>query len=283
MKKRILPVVLLCILSITALMVSCEDIPVIDAITVAKSGADYDTIQAAIDIAEDGDVIVISAGTYEGVLVDRPVTLRAAERGVVIDGIVHIQAKKVRVEGLAVIPDVGLEISEYSKSRRIAVFLDTDSEATFDGIHIDGGDASVIQYSRGIMARPGSTFTVRNSTFENVFTSIFVNLGTGDRARVTLSADSNSFTNNWAGIGGTEYSDVTITNNVFKSIGLSVNQGKGEGIGLGKGVAIFDSEGNEITDTENSEGMKPDVAALLEKNSFRYSKENKVKDYRVGM
>lgn len=55
---------------------------------------------------------------------DRPVTLRAAERGVVIDGIVHIQAKKVRVEGLTVIPNVGLEISEYSKSRRIAVFLE---------------------------------------------------------------------------------------------------------------------------------------------------------------
>lgn len=213
---------------------------------------------------------------------DRPVTLRAAERGVVIDGIVHIQAKKVRVEGLTVIPNIGLEISEYSKSRRIAVFLDTDSEATFDGIHIDGGDASVIQYSRGIMARPGSTFTVRNSSFENVFTSIFVNLGTGDRARVTMSADSNTFTNNWAGIGGTENSDITISNNIFKSIGTSVNLGNGEGIGLGKEVRVFDAEGNAIADTSNS-GVKPDVAALLEKNSFRYSKENKVEDYRGRM
>ena len=76
---------------------------------------------------------------------------------------------------------------------------------------------------------------------------------------------------------------ITITNNVFKSIGTSVTLGKGEGIGLGEGIAIFDSKGNEIAVTENSEGMKLDVAALLEKNSFRYSKENKVKDYRGRM
>ncbi len=68
----------------------------------------------------------------------------------------------------------------------------------------------------------------------------------------------------WAGIGGTEKTDLTAEGNIF----VSVQQG-GEGIGLGDGVAV---EGSTDNDTAYLEG----------KNVFEYDFENRVMDYRLN-
>lgn len=109
----------------------------------------------------------------------------------------------------------------------------------------------------------GARFTVKNSSFENLQTGIFVN-GIDESTRTTMVADHNIFTNNWAGIGGTESSDVTITHNIFESIASG-----GEGIGLGVGVVMYDVGGTDI-----------DENVLEDANTFTYTEGNKVKDYR---
>ncbi|MFA7126499.1 MAG: hypothetical protein WC182_02910, partial [Bacilli bacterium] len=77
MGKRILPIILLIILLITAMMVACDDsLGLVRAIMVAESGGDYDNIQAAIDGAENGNTILIEAGTYtENVYINKRLTL----------------------------------------------------------------------------------------------------------------------------------------------------------------------------------------------------------------
>lgn len=82
-----------------------------------------------------------------------------------------------------------------------------------------------------------------------------------------MSAQNNTFTNNKAGIGGTEHSNVTILNNTFESLGRT----DGEGIGLGSGVTILGAEGAEITA----------ASELEDANTFNYSVGNKVEDYRI--
>ena len=49
-------------------------------ISVCASGCDVSSIQDAVDIAKDGDVIIVRAGTYsENVLVDESVTIKGVD------------------------------------------------------------------------------------------------------------------------------------------------------------------------------------------------------------
>lgn len=78
---------------------------------VLRVGEDYDTIQAAVDDARPGDMVLIEAGTYaEEVLVETDrLVLRGVDRqGVVLDGEdslangIEVQADQVAVENLTV-------------------------------------------------------------------------------------------------------------------------------------------------------------------------------------
>ncbi|MDD3366981.1 MAG: right-handed parallel beta-helix repeat-containing protein [Sphaerochaetaceae bacterium] len=258
--KKGLPSALLIILLITATMVACDDSPV-RVIMVAKSGGEYDTIQAAIDGAENGNTILIEAGTYtENVYINKRLTLKA-DADVIVDGTVQITVEDVKIEGLTVKPKATHRIPGISSP--IAFFVGARAKVSFDNVIVDGGNPDNIGTKKGIKAMPGAAFTVKNSTFENLKTGIFVN-GIKESTRTTMAADDNTFTNNWAGIGGTESSDVTITNNTFESIAPG-----GEGIGLGEGVVMYDAEGTAI-----------DENALEDTNTFTYTEGNKVKDYR---
>ena len=119
---------------------------------------------------------------------------------------------------------------------------------------------------RGIVGFADSEYTVENSIFKNLKTGIFANgdgqKSTGEYARLT--ARGNKFTDVWAGIGGTEKTNLTAEGNTFVSI-----KSGGEGIGLGENVNVIKDSTSE------------DVSYLVSKNTFSYSSGNKVKDYRL--
>ena len=128
--------------------------------------------------------------------------------------------------------------------------------------------------AKGIISIPGAKVEVKNSLFKNLTTGIFVNVegfsSDLDALKVTMIADNNIFINNWASIGGTENSNITINNNAFVSIvQADGNRLKGEAIGLGKGVSVFDEEGNEITNNL--------LKTLFEANTFIF---DSIRDYR---
>lgn len=268
MKKKISPIVVLIILPIIALVIACDENPVRPLLLVAETGGDYNTIQRAIDHAVNGSIIKVAEGTYtEDVYINKQVTLQGNDgEEVIIKGTVQITVRNVNIEHLTVHPKSTHGLPGLSKSQLIGFYLDPMAQVSFNTIQVIGEESGSLNYRRGIKAAPGAQFSVTNSTFKNVKTAIFVN-GEEDSPRSTLHARNNSFTNVWAGIGGTESSDVTITDNLFNSI-ATVNGYLGEGIGLGKGVQMF-----------NTEGISIDSDALEEANTFNFE-THKVQDYR---
>jgi len=53
-----------------ALLLAALALPLSDVLVVAPTGAPYATLQQAVDAAQDGDVVLIRAGTYGGCVVD---------------------------------------------------------------------------------------------------------------------------------------------------------------------------------------------------------------------
>lgn len=213
---------------------------------------------------------MVEPATYTGnLIIEKPVVLKAGAQGVLIDGAVHIKARNVTFSGFKLIPTLNHEIDGYPDDRLLSIYVDSTAEVVFENLHSNGGDSTSanLRYKRGIVAKAGAEFTVSNSLFQNLITAIFVNLDTAGPLGVTMSAQNNTFTNNKAGIGGTEHSNVTILNNTFESLGRT----DGEGIGLGSGVTILGAEGAEITA----------ASELEDANTFNYSVGNKVEDYRI--
>ena len=98
-------------------------------ITVDDSGgADYTTIQPAIDAANHGDIIIVAAGTYDGFNVNKTLTLRGANVNIdpagpvsrvdesVITGAVKITADVVTVNGFKMTSNSYIEISDASNT-----------------------------------------------------------------------------------------------------------------------------------------------------------------------
>jgi len=50
------------------------------------SGAQFTQIQAAVNAAHEDDVLLVRAGTYQRVTVDKPLRILGVEPGVIIDG-----------------------------------------------------------------------------------------------------------------------------------------------------------------------------------------------------
>jgi pectin methylesterase-like acyl-CoA thioesterase len=50
------------------------------------SGAQFRQIQAAVNAAHEDDVLLVRAGTYQRVTVDKPLRILGVEPGVIIDG-----------------------------------------------------------------------------------------------------------------------------------------------------------------------------------------------------
>jgi len=105
------------------------------------SGGQYTSITGAINAAQPGDTITISAGTYtENIIVTKSVTIKAASPGSVVvtaadpsKDVLLVQAKNVRVEGLTITGATGAS----------GVHVDHSSACVVTGISAHGNDRAI--------------------------------------------------------------------------------------------------------------------------------------------
>ena len=212
-------------------------------ITVGENG--INTIQEAIDAAEDGDTILVPAGTYdENLTIDKQVTLIGAQSGIDPTG------------------DGGRSGAETVINGNIAVTLGADG-ATIDGFTLNKGAGNI-----GIRLETGATdITIENNILNGGAVNDFsaatrgiLNDDNGGNTGLTVSQNSisgwrtgfyveegapeavisgNDFDGNLVGLAFEEPDGQVVTGNSFTN-----NQLEGIGLGLGDGSREVTLDGN---------------------------------------
>ena len=209
-------------------------------ITVAPSGADYDSIQDAIDAAPEGATIQVAAGTYtEDVTLNvNGVTLVTSE-GAEIDGNLRLEANNIKV----------------------------------DGFTLDGPGRAVVD--RGIEVAGGDGIEIANMTVSNFLTGASLDFASALGTPTNVTFSGNTFTSNWAGIGSTEnVTGLVINGNTFddniEAIGL------GGGVGLAAPAADIAGllSGNTFTNVDGEEYAVGDYTGTPQ--PLRYLPDGKI-------
>ncbi|WP_306149733.1 MULTISPECIES: S-layer family protein [unclassified Roseibium] len=209
-------------------------------ITVAPSGADYDSIQDAINAAPEGATIQVAAGTYsEDVTLNvNGVTLVTSE-GAEIDGNLRLEANNIKV----------------------------------DGFTLDGPGRAVVD--RGIEVAGGDSIEIANMTVSNFLTGASLDFASALGTPTNVTFSGNTFTSNWAGIGSTEnVTGLVINGNTFddniEAIGL------GGGVGLAAPAADIAGllSGNTFTNVDGEEYAVGDYTGTPQ--PLRYLPDGKI-------
>jgi hypothetical protein len=163
-------------------------------LTVCDTGADFQTIQSAIDAALSGDTVSVCAGTYnENVNIGKSLFLSGAGRETcLINGPVKISASGSAVSGFEIVP--GSVLGEIA-----GVYLQGDlSGVSILNNRINGKGVS--GNARGIVTESGSsyiTIKIENNIIHDVVTGIYLNPHNG-----IIQIIGNEIYNTAAGIGG---------------------------------------------------------------------------------
>ena len=126
---------------VTCLLLSTLAVSVNGAALNVGSGGQYTSITEAVNAAQSGDTITISAGTYtENIIVTKSVTIKAASPGSTVvtaadpsKDVFLVQAKNVRVEGLTITGATGAS----------GVHVDHSSACVVTGISAHGNDRAI--------------------------------------------------------------------------------------------------------------------------------------------
>ena len=109
--------------------------PLAAVTTVCMSGCDYDTIQGAVDAANDGDVIKVAAGTYTGV------SVRSGSTQVVyINKSITIQGGYTLTDWSTAYPITQPTTLDAQGGGRV-IYITGDISPTLAGLRITGGNA----------------------------------------------------------------------------------------------------------------------------------------------
>jgi Hemolysin-type calcium-binding repeat (2 copies). len=192
-----------------------ETLQFADATVQVVGAGGFATIQAAIDAASAGDVILIADGTYEETLnVNKAVTLKAAGSGAILQG---------TITGEPPIPpdthlDVWLETAEptsYSSSPGANGITVASSNVTIDGLTISG-------FINGIALGTSDGVTIVNNTLtDNI---VGIRKGTAD-AVTNVTISDNTIEHGYHGIttyaasdGSGAFDGVTMDDNSFSAL-----------------------------------------------------------------
>lgn len=208
-------------------------------------GADFTSIQEAVDAANPGDTIRVRTGTYSSVYVDKSLKIRAVGTAVIdgeYQGIVVVDANDVTIRGF-IITNGGFGISIYGTSSNVKIIGNTVQYFDYDGIRLGEtvsnneiiGNTVLDCGDTGISMWNGASY---NKVFRNTVQDCQVGIETGNGANyneITL----NKVENNWWGIiigFGTSWNKV-YHNKAYNNVG--------EGIWEGAGIRV-DGDDNEI-------------------------------------
>jgi parallel beta-helix repeat protein len=175
----------------------------------------FDTVQDAVDAANNGDTILLAGGVTftETVTVNKDVTITSSGTDAFIVGGLHVVSDGVTIDNVT-IRNGALITGEVA-----GVFVQANNVTITNSV-FDGNNTAA---SRGILTATGviTGLTISNNEFEGWATGAYLNPST------TASITGNNFHDNTVGLSvddweGTTVGSNTFTNNTFEHIGAGV-------------------------------------------------------------
>lgn len=222
------------------------------------SGAQYTTLNAAMEAAVDGDIIIIdgSENRYDDAIVDKRVTVKGPgyfleANGITTNGnpiaqmrVLKITAKGATISGLYVSHNLVISADEVTVTRCYfgsnVTFLSNPTKVVLHQNYIDAGisgDATYIQFTNNIVVTYESNYTqfkgfdqsvISRNTFTGRRHSLNVSNCTISRniGKLTVYGDGNSLTDNYEYENYDELGDSPLDSKVqARDAKLSANHG----------------------------------------------------------
>ena len=238
-------------------------------------GADYDTIQGAVDVAGAGDTIYVYDGLYnEQVVISASITLSGqSESNVTIDGggsgdCVQISSSDVVINGFTIInasrygiradySDIAIENVTITANGGHGIYFVHGKSFTIRNSTIDGNAGGIIYYD----AASGDAIVEDNTVTNNVGSGVHISLAEGKSATVK----NNKIDNNAGGSSDGIYVNIAGSGGAMNIENNPVTKSGQRGIRLG-GVRAGSTVANFTVHDSGSHGLRADYSDIVIEN-----------------
>jgi parallel beta-helix repeat protein len=279
-KKFVLAVLLLSLLLVIAFDVR-SSVPVAASPLIIRVPDDYQTIQEAVNAANLGDIVLVSAGTYyEHVRVNKTISLVGESRGTtIIDGnrtgvVLYVTANNVKISGFTIqngggwepLPGYGIVLDRCNGN---TIHGNTIASSVSGGIWLNGSSGNMIinnqvlkngggplglMYGEGItLVHSHGNIVSNNSISNNVVLGIVL---TSSHDNVV---NHNTFRNNSDGVGIGSSAGNIVSDNVMTS--------------NGNGISVEGSTGNTI---KHNQIFKNEIGIGIGESEMNVIRENNI-------